>query len=211
MMDDRGCCPRSTSRVSLIRECHHSGQVNHLLTHGQSPQRPAPVFFVRFHTRRGFPRLSPRTKILQGVQGCLSSRSLVSWHKIIHPFWCSATTQLSTAVQWGASMFPQAQPRVLTHLPSSSCPGQSRDCTWNSMNISYASKSTMHLLWRLEFVLSFLKTFLLFCFHLTKQVNPEFCGWGKKANCIYSTKDHLLRVIMLHTCFSFSSCSLSTH
>ena len=109
MMDDRGCCPRSTSRVSLIRECHHSGQVNHLLTHGQSPQRPAPVFFVRFHTRRGFPRLSPRTKILQGVQGCLSSRSLVSWHKIIHVFsWCSATTQLSTAVQWGASMFPQA-------------------------------------------------------------------------------------------------------
>lgn len=131
MMDDRWCCPRSASRVSLIRGCHHSGRMNHLLTHGQSPPRPAPVFFVRFQTRRGFPRLSPRIKILQGVQGCPSSRSLVSWHKIIHPFWCSATTRLSTAVQWGASMFPQAQPRVLTHLPSASCPGQSRDCTWN--------------------------------------------------------------------------------
>ena len=55
------------------------------------------------------------------------------------------------------------------------------------------------------------ENFFAFLPSLDQASHPEFCGWGKKANYIYSTKDHLLRVIVLHTCFSFSSCSLSTH
>ena len=193
MMDDRWCCPRGANRILLTRGCHHSGRVNQPLTCGQSPQGSAPVSFVRFQTRRGFPRLPPRIKILQGVPRCPSSRSLVSWHKIIHSVWNSATTQVPTAVQWVASMFPHAQPRVLTHLPSVSCPGQSRGCTWNS-SLSHWNG----IWWTFPMLQNGLciysedwtcafhpENFFLFCLHLTKQVNPEFCGWGRKKQTVF--------------------------